>query len=83
MAEQFLLFFLSAVTRRLHSRRKFRRKTTIGLTDPLPIELASNMKLAKKIAARGYLHEASQDYNLTDFLRPFLADCTRISEKKF
>jgi RNA polymerase sigma-70 factor (ECF subfamily) len=25
------------------------------------------MKLAKKIAARGYRHEVSQDYNLTDF----------------
>jgi len=48
-----------------------------------PVRTRQSMKLAKKIAARGYLHEASQDYNFADFLRPFLADYNRIAEKKF
>jgi RNA polymerase sigma-70 factor (ECF subfamily) len=33
-----------------------------------PVRSRQSMKLAKKFASRGYRHEASQDYNLNDFL---------------
>ena len=32
-----------------------------------PVRSRQSIKLARKIAARGYRHEAWQDYNLTDF----------------